>query len=105
MFTSEVSSPGSIPALTRAQSSLYFFDENKTQQIFRASVKRNWSQTVGECCVLAFLFVLQVQFGHAGASAHGENETAVAKNNVRFSFYELLNIKYCGRVFMKCSVI
>lgn len=32
----------------------------------------------------SFLFVPQVQFGHAGASAHGENETAVAKNNVRF---------------------
>ena len=27
-----------------------------------------------------------MQFGHAGASAHGENETAVAKNNVRVFF-------------------
>ena len=49
------------------------------------------SQIVGECWVLSFLCVLQVQFGHAGASAHGENETAVAKNNVRFSFYEFTN--------------
>ena len=28
-------------------------------------------------------FSVQVQFGHAGASAHGEKETAVAKNKVR----------------------
>jgi len=53
-------------------------------RIFRGNVKRNLSQIVGECCLLSILFVPQVQFGHAGASAHGENETAVAKNNVSF---------------------
>lgn len=33
---------------------------------------------IGTC---AGMFTSEVQFGHAGASAHGENETAVAKNN------------------------
>ena len=28
--------------------------------------------------------LFQVQFGHAGASAHGDNETAIAKNKVLF---------------------
>lgn len=28
--------------------------------------------------------LFQVQFGHAGASAHGDNETAIAKNKVPF---------------------
>ncbi|KAL9966324.1 hypothetical protein ACROYT_G024378 [Oculina patagonica] len=32
---------------------------------------------IGTC---AGMFTSEVQFGHAGASAHGENETAVAKN-------------------------
>jgi len=70
-------------------------------RIFRGNVKRNLSQIVGECCPLSILFVPQVQFGHAGASAHGENETAVAKNNV--SFFFLMNSQTKRKILQESS--
>lgn len=46
---------------------------------------------IGTC---ARMFTAEVQFGHAGACANADKETALAKNKVRYLFWRILSMTH-----------
>lgn len=44
---------------------------------------------------LVYVVCTKVQFGHAGASAHGESETAIAKNKVHGTNLQIHSFGIC----------